>query len=248
LLGTLLEPMRAGGELATTLSLAPFRARLPKGDGHGVVMLPGFMATDRSTEPLARLLRSLGYDARGWQLGRNLGPTGRVVAGLPELLDRVAASTDARVTLIGSSLGGVYARLLAARSPDLVRSVITLGTPVRSEVEQASNANTLYRALGPFHTLGLGFDEGVALGVPTTAVHTRTDSIVHWRTCLVEDAPDTENLRVFGSHTGLGWNPAVLYLIADRLAQPEGTWAPFDAPLPYGRIITSVSRHEAIGD
>jgi pimeloyl-ACP methyl ester carboxylesterase len=243
-LGALLEPMRATGELATTLSLVPFSSRLPKGDGHGVLLLPGFMATDLSMQPLARLLRSLGYEAHGWQLGRNLGPTDEVVAGLPELLDRVHMATDAPVSIVGWSLGGLYARLLAARSPDRVRAVVTLGTPVRSDVQQASNANALYQALGPFHALGLGFDEGAPLRVPVTAVHTRTDSIVHWETCLVDDAPNAENLRVIGSHSGLGWNPAVLYVVADRLAQPDGEWVPFRAPAPYRRIVTSVAAQD----
>ena len=76
--------------------------------------------------------------------------------------------------------------------------------------------------------------------MPVTAVHTRSDGIVPWKTCLIQDAPTAENLRVRGSHVGLGFNPAALYLIADRLAQAEGAWVRFEAPPPYRRIITVV--------
>jgi pimeloyl-ACP methyl ester carboxylesterase len=213
--------------------------QLPQGDAHSALLLPGFMASDRSTGPLQRFLRRLGYDTHGWRLGRNLRPTARVTKELPALLERVADRSGRKVSIVGWSLGGVYARMLAARASDLVRVVVTLGSPVLSEVVEASNASTLFQALEPIHAAGtLGLDEGVPLPVPVTAIHTRTDGIVHWRTCLVEDAPNAENLRVRGSHTGLGWNPAALYVIADRLAQPEGNWVPFEAPAPYRRIIT----------
>ena len=237
----LAEPIRASGELAISVALLPFRRLLAAGDGHPVLVLPGFMASDRSTGALRRLLASLGYETYGWGLGSNVGPTERVIDELPGLLDRIVNTAGGSVSLIGWSLGGVYARQLTARTPNLVRSVVTLGTPVRSEVTYTSNASPLYDALRavhvPGHTLS---DEGEPLQAPVTAIHTRSDGIVHWETCLVQEAPNAENLRVRGSHIGLGHNPAVLYIIADRLAQPDGAWKPFVAPSPYKRIITPV--------
>lgn len=239
ILRAIAEPVRATGEFATSLGLRPFSRLLPPGDGHPVIVLPGFMAGDGSTAALRQLLGSLGYEPHPWGLGRNIGPTMKILNGLPELLSRVAAESGRAVSLVGWSLGGIYARHLAAHTPHLVRFVITLGTPVRSEVHDASNASPLFQALKAIHVPGHPMlDGGQPLSVPVTAVHTRSDGIVHWETCLVEDAPNAENLRVRGSHTGLGFNPAVGFLIADRLAQPKGAWTPFEAPTPYRRIIT----------
>jgi pimeloyl-ACP methyl ester carboxylesterase len=140
---------------------------------------------------------------------------------------------------VGWSLGGSYARHLATRTPDLIRTVVTMATPVRSEVQQSSNAPALFDALRAVHVPGHPIlDGGHPLPVPVTAIHTRSDGIVNWRTCLVEEAPNAENLRVRSSHIGLGHNPAVVYVIADRLAQPEGEWKPLHVPIPYQRIIT----------
>ncbi len=135
----------------------------------------------------------------------------------------------------------MYARYLGARTADSIRTVVTLGTPVRMQVKQASNASALFDRLRAIHVPGHPMlDEGQPLDVPVTAIHTRTDGIVHWQTCLVQDAPNAENLRVAGSHTGLGFNPAVAYIVADRLALPEHQWTPFAAPAPYRRIITRI--------
>lgn len=235
------EPMRASGEYATSFGLMPFHRFLPDGDGHPILVLPGFMASDRSTTQLRRLLRRLGYETHPWGLGRNIGPTERVVDELPRLLEGIGDRSGRRVSLVGWSLGGVYARHLAASWPSLVRFVVTLGTPVRREVQGASNASVLYDSLRAVHVPGhLLLDDGAPLEVPVTAVHTRADGIVHWETCLVRPASNAENLRVRGSHIGLGYNPAVSYLIADRLAQTEDDWQPFEPGPPYGRVITVV--------
>jgi pimeloyl-ACP methyl ester carboxylesterase len=239
LLRALAEPVRATGEFATSLGLLPFSRFLPEGDRHPVLVLPGFMAGDGSTTPLRQLLHALGYPTFGWGLGRNIGPTERVLNEMPELLDQIAEESEEPVSIVGWSLGGIYARHLAAHTPNLVRVVVTLGTPVRSEVHDASNASPLFQALKAIHVPGHPMlDGGQPLAVPVTAVHTRSDGIVNWETCLIEDAPNAENLRVRGSHTGLGFNPASAYVIADRLAQPAGRWRPFQAPAPYRRIVT----------
>ena len=239
LLRTLTEPARATGELATSVSLLPFFRMLPRGDGHTVLVLPGFMASDGSTRPLRRMLAALGYQAHGWGLGRNVGPTERVVNDMPERVDRLSGESGEPISVVGWSLGGIYARHLAARTPELIRSIVTLGSPVRSEARRATNASPLFEALGAIHVPGHPLlDDGHPLGVPVTAVHTRSDGIVPWQTCLIQEGPNAENLRVRGSHIGLGVNPAALYIIADRLGQPIGGWRPFEAPVPYRRIVT----------
>lgn len=234
------EPIRASGEYATSWGLLPFTRFLPEGDGHTVLVLPGFTASDSSTRPLRRMLTSLGYDTHGWGLGRNVGPTEAVVGKLPALLERLHQVSGAPVSIVGWSLGGVYARFLTSRWPRLVRVVVTLGTPVKNEARTSSNASGLFNALRAIHVPGHPMlDDGVPLDRPVTAVHTRTDGVVHWRSCLVETAPNAENLRVRGSHSGLGFNPAVGFIVADRLAQDPDSWRPFEAPLPYRRVITT---------
>lgn len=235
------EPARAYGEWATSFGLLPFMSLLPAGDGHPVLVLPGFTASDSSTNVLRRFLRTLGYQTHGWGLGRNMGPTARVVSSIPELIHRLSDESGEKISIIGWSLGGIYARHEAARAPSRIRQLITLATPVSTGVREVSNASPLFDALQAIHVPGHPMlDDGEPLDVPVTAVHTRSDAIVPWQSCLVQEAPNAENLRVRGSHSGLGFNPAVVYLIADRLSQEEDTWEPFQPPLPYRRIITKV--------
>ncbi len=237
----LAEPIRATGEYVTYMGLLPFRRFLPPGDGHPVLVLPGFMASDASTVPLRRLLASLGYEVHGWGFGINVGPTEKVVDEMPRLLRRISEEAAAKVSLVGWSLGGVYARHLARTTTDVVRVVVTLGTPTKPEVHSSSNAAPMYRALSVVHVDGVPRLNDAPLPVPVTALHSRSDGIVDWRACLIQESPTTENLRVRGSHMGMGHNPAAAYVVADRLAQPEGAWKPFTAPAPYRRIVTRVS-------
>ena len=227
LVGALVDPVRAGGELATSVGLMPFLRMLPAGDGHPVLVLPGFMASDASTIPLRTFLKSKGYAVSAWELGRNLGPTPEVMERMPKLLRKMARDHDRKVSLVGWSMGGIYARWLARIHPERVRQVVTLGTPVRTIVEDTSNASGLFDYLRPYHEDDHpGLDDGAPLEVPATAVHTRSDAIVPWQTCMIDPGAQSENVRVAGSHSGLGFNPAGLYVVADRLALPEGDWLP----------------------
>jgi pimeloyl-ACP methyl ester carboxylesterase len=227
LVGALVDPVRAGGELATSVGLMPFLRVLPAGDGHPVLVLPGFMASDTSTIPLRTFLKSKGYAVSAWELGRNLGPTPEVMERMPKLLGKMAREHGRKVSLVGWSMGGIYARWLARIHPDRVRQVVTLGTPVRAIVERTSNASNLFEYLRPYHEDDHpGLDDGAPLEVPATAVHTRSDAIVPWQTCMIDPGAQSENVRVAGSHSGLGFNPAALYVVADRLALPEGEWLP----------------------
>jgi pimeloyl-ACP methyl ester carboxylesterase len=134
-----------------------------------------------------------------------------------------------KVSLIGWSLGGVFAREMARRTPEQVRSVITLGSPFAGE-PRASNAWQLYEAVSERRADDWPERERMKSPppVPATAIFSRTDGIVAWQGCLERRSPTSENIEVDGSHCGLGHNPVVLYAIADRLAQPEGQWKPFN--------------------
>ena len=106
-------------------------------------------------------------------------------------------------------MGGIFARRLARLNPESVRQVITLGSPFRMVSDTPSSA----------------------LCMPSTAVYTRTDGIAPWKSCFDGFGLRHESVEVFGSHCGLGHHPAVLHVVADRLAQGGGEWRPFE---PHG--------------
>jgi pimeloyl-ACP methyl ester carboxylesterase len=221
---------RAWFELAALVPALPALARAPRGDGHPVLVLPGYLADDNSTRALRWFLRDRGYHAHAWRLGRNTGPTDAVVEGLVARLRALHERHGRRVSLIGWSLGGIYARELARAHPDHVRQVITLASPIRDLM--ASNVARLARlGFGPRPQEPRVPVERLRapIPVPVTAFHSETDGIVAWQSCLVEEGAQTENLSVRSSHCGMGHHPTVLLAIADRLSQPEGTWRPYVA-------------------
>ena len=222
-------------EAWAALPSLPLLAWAPQGDGHPVLVLPGLAASDESTRPLRWFLRNRGYHTHGWRLGRNTGPSARIRSGLRDRVRAIADQHGRRISLVGWSLGGIYAREIARLAPDAVRQVITLGSPFRYLDATTRSDVPLHDTPGdPDHSGRLRRDlgEGVAgtLSVPTTAVYTRTDGVVPWRSCVERPGPRRESIEVRGSHIGLGHNPSVLLVVADRLAQPEGTWAPFRPP------------------
>jgi len=223
-------------ELGFSVATLPALLAAKRGDGHPVLVLPGFLASDRSTEPLRRYLRGLGYDTHGWGLGRSVGGVFATRDRLRTRLNAIARTAGRRVSLVGWSLGGIYARELALDDPARVRSVITLGTPFAGDLS-ATNAHALYEFLtgespGTLEPAAMARLAG-PLAMPATSIYSKTDGIVNWRTSLVEPSPRAENVEVLGSHLGLGVNPAVLWAIADRLAQPEGTFVPFAGGGPF---------------
>jgi pimeloyl-ACP methyl ester carboxylesterase len=209
-------------------------AAAPRGDGHGVLVLPGMLASDGSTAVLRRFTRRLGYDTRGWDLGRNRGPTQAVLDGLPRALAAHADGTGGPVSLIGWSLGGVYARELARQHPGLVRRVITLGSPFAGHDPRQSRAHSRYRRSSrppaPGGWPSSREERARPIGVQSTAVYSRRDGIVPWQACIEPETALHENVEVRCSHLGFGVDPATLWLIADRLAVPAGQRTPFRPP------------------
>jgi pimeloyl-ACP methyl ester carboxylesterase len=225
---------RAAGDFALYLAAAPLlRRAAPRGDGHPVLVLPGLMAADTSTRALRGYLRRLGYHVHGWRLGRNVGPTREAIKGMGERLDALLERHGRTVSVIGWSLGGIYAREMARLRPDDVRQVITLGSPFNMKSGDESRAHRTYERFAHLHVDRGALRSGgtaVALAVPATSVFTKLDGIVSWRACLDEVSPLSENVAVYGAHAGLGHNPAALWVIADRLALAEGEWKPFVPP------------------
>jgi pimeloyl-ACP methyl ester carboxylesterase len=233
----LLAEIRAVGELALGVASLPVLSTAPRGDGHTVLVLPGFLTSDKSTEFLRGVLSNLGYHAVGWDMGRNMGGLYSRRAPLRDKLASLQRESGRRVSIVGWSLGGVYARDLALAAPEHVRRIVTLGSPFTGNL-RANNVGRLYDQMSgenpeharPADVAALAGD----LPVPATSIYSRTDGIVHWRTSQVQPAAQAENIEVWGaSHIGLGVNPAVVWAVADRLAQPEGAFAPFSRTGPF---------------
>ncbi|MEL7453009.1 MAG: alpha/beta hydrolase, partial [Pseudomonadota bacterium] len=205
--------------------------RLPRGDGHCVLVLPGFLAGDGSTRPLRGLLRDLGYDAQGWGMGQNLRFNAERDRQMMDLVERVYAQKGRKISLIGWSLGGVFAREIAKGVPEKVRCVITLGSPISNE-RAHSNARNLFEAINGKSTTPLSDgryqDLEAPPPVPTTSIFTKMDGVVNWRGSVQKPGGETENICLPSSHLGIGVSPLTMVAIADRLIQPEGDWMPFD--------------------
>jgi hypothetical protein len=230
--------------------------RAPKcdatGDGTHVVVFPGLSAGDLSTVPLRKYLDGLGYVTTGWGQGLNLGPRSGVLDAAQHQIRQIFETTGRKVSLIGWSLGGIYAREMAKLLPEMVHCVITLGTPFAGS-PKSTNAWRIYelatgRNTDIEHT---NYDLPMApSSVPTTSIYSRSDGIVAWQGSIQANCkvnPNTENIEVFASHVGIGLNPSAWWAVADRLAQKKADWKPFVAPKMMGlhKFVYPRSLHSA---
>jgi alpha-beta hydrolase superfamily lysophospholipase len=225
-----LEPMRAALEFfASRLAGPPARV----GDGHPVIVYPGLAANSWSTLHLRRALDAAGFESHDWRQGFNRGPRGQVEPWLDELeklLHELHAHAGRRVSLVGWSLGGMCARELAKRAPQLVRQVVTLGTPFAA-APHSTHADRVYRLFnGKAGQLSPTMQRRLRQcpPVPTTSIYSRSDGVVPWQGCIQSPSAQAENIAVnSASHLGMGTHPTVLRILIDRLAQPEGEWKPY---------------------
>ena len=222
---------RALHEFGAFLGALPLLSLAPRGDGHPVLVLPGLVASDTSTRPLRSFLRSKGYAVSGWRQGRNFGLREGVQHGMVDLVHELSDKYGRNVSLVGWRRGGLYARQLSKMMPDRVRSVITLGSPFAGS-PQSTNAWRVYEFVSGKSATEEDPRFGGTLAetppVPTTAIFSRTDGVCAWQGCMETPATFSENIEVESSHCGMGHHPAVVYAVADRLAQAEGAWKPFD--------------------
>ncbi|WP_295542425.1 alpha/beta hydrolase [uncultured Thiohalocapsa sp.] len=219
---------RAPWELGANVAAQPLLATAPKGDGHPVLVLPLMFGSDLNTLPLRGFLAGRGYAVSAWGQGVNLGPRAGVFDACRRRLTELADGYGRPVSLVGWSLGGLYARALSLALPGAVRQVLTLGTPISGEPRAAD----LWRGYERFTGDAMGLPPGLddlhgPLPVPTTSLYSRSDGIVPWQHSVIPSGPLAENIVVESSHLGLGVNPLTLYAIADRLAQPADAWQPF---------------------
>ncbi len=238
ILTSLLEG-RAVIEAALLPASLPLLYEAPSGDGHPVLLLPGFMADEKSLIALKVFLKRKGYDVHTWGLGRNLGFRGRHANALPQKIRYLHHITGRKVSLVGWSLGGVFSLYGAHQAPECVRSLITLGSPVSvgpGGSQSPPTIRALYRLVS--HRLGSSahvmlprakmLREQRRLDIPTSCLYSLGDGVVPPQEATIDGDPRLhENIRVPGSHIGLGFNGVVLAIVADRLAEPENDWKPF---------------------
>ncbi len=240
--------------LFEVMSLLPARPMLdlaPKGEGQPVLVFPGFYAADRSTARMRAYLNRRGYDAYAWEQGRNPGLSEALYQRLEEKLLALYEQRQQSVSLVGWSLGGLYARLLAHKYPDKVRQVITLGSPFNvSQMGAVSGAvERLYERMNPDQAGDPLLQQEefwkTPPPVPSTAIYSEGDGIAHWSYCIDAENHNTENIQVPSSHLGMTHNPLILYMIATRLSQPEGEWRPFQLLRHLGELAAPWRRRRA---
>ena len=247
-LTSLLEP-RGLLEMALLPASLPLLMNAPAGDGHPVLLVPGFMASESSLVALKLFLQNKGYDVHTWGLGRNMGFRSKHANALPQKIRYLHHVTGKKVSLVGWSLGGVFSMYGAQQALDCVRCVITLGSPVSVDAacSQSPNAiKALYRLVS--HRLGASahvmqprakdMRERRRLAIPTSCLYSLSDGVVPPQEATIDGDPALhENIRIAGSHIGLGFNGIVLAVVGDRLAQPEDNWKPFVAKGLLGQVL-----------
>jgi len=220
---------RAFIEWAACVATWPLLSLAPRGDGHPVLVLPGLAVGDTTTLPLRKFIEGRGYATYGWDLGLNYGPRDGIMRKLVARLHQIEREHKRKVSLVGWSLGGAMARTLAVHEPKRVRSVISLGSPLNGD-GKSTNAWRIFEFVS-----GVSSDDprlrklmSRQPAVPSTSILSKTDGIVAWPASLIPQTKLSENIEVGASHFGMGANPAVLWAVADRLAQAEGQWKTFD--------------------
>jgi hypothetical protein len=217
---TALGELGAALDAARLVGALPRLSSAPRGDGHLVVDIPGWKAPEVSGAPLRFYLGRLGYDARGWGFGTNTGNPRRDIERLAGRVLELVEQTGSPASLVGWSLGGVLAREVARLHPEAVRRVITYGTPVGGPTY-----TTVARAYsrGPDtggHRESRRLDERSPIQVPLTVLFSKRDGIVAWQACIDHASPDVEHVEISSTHLGMGFDPDVWSIVADRLARP----------------------------
>ena len=222
-------------ELAELRRSPVFRGHgVPGGDGRAVMLIPGFLAGDGSLATMTHWLRQNGYHTRRAGIRANVGCSEEACARLEARLEGFAEHTGQKVSIVGQSRGGTFARALAVRRPDLVEGIVTLGSPTVSQLRihplvlaQVGLVSALgtARIPGMFRLSCLRGDccerfRGAISGefpghIPYVGMYSRSDGVVDWRACLDADA---ECVEVDASHIGMSLNARAYRAVAAALA------------------------------
>ena len=214
----MLEPARAAMEMGMLPFAAPCLGQAPRGDGHPVMVIPGFMGTDGSTAVLRSYLQALGYEVYPWGLGRNFGPRDDVEARMVERANHLSARHGRKISLVGWSLGGIFARELAKRHPDLVAKVITMGTPFSGSL-YANNAWRIYQLV-----TGHSIDQppveaqvSVKPPVETVALWSPRDGVIAARSACGRPGERDRAIALRCTHLGFAHSFEAIRAVAEEL-------------------------------
>jgi pimeloyl-ACP methyl ester carboxylesterase len=201
---------------------------VPHGDGRPVLLIPGFLAGDWTLRVLNSWLGRVGYSTHLSGILLNVQHSERLLSGLKRKLTEVARKSGSRVSLVGHSRGGLLAKVLSQRKPELVEQVIALGSPLADWTDLALVTHHAVGVVRTANELAYGrrfnpegrftYDLKLTPVVPTTSIYTREDDVVNFRACL---RPDIPALPVWGTHNGLIVNPEVFRLLGRLLARPR---------------------------
>jgi len=221
--------------LSLRLSGVYYGNGVPHGDGSPVVVVPGFLGSDRYLVTLYRWLRRIGYRPYYSGMGRNMRCPDLLVERLLRTVEQAHVDTGLRARIVGHSLGGTLARAVAARAPEQVEQVITLGSPlafarVHPLVFAAAGIVRANVRRGPTRppecyteACNCAFVRSAGMPLPASvrgvSIYTRRDGVVDWRCCL--DETGHPNIEVKGTHLGLAFNRDVYSEIARQLAARE---------------------------
>jgi pimeloyl-ACP methyl ester carboxylesterase len=230
--------LRAALELAMLPHALPFLLRAPRGDGHPVLLVPGFLSSEIPLAAMKAFLDNRGYAVDTWGLGRNVGLQRKHVAALEQKVRFMHYKHGRKVSIVGWSLGGAFALYVAHHAAECVRGIITMGSPVSVGAEGSQSSavvHALYRLVAhPLGSAAHAYQPRIRQlrarpPVPMSCLYSKTDGVVPAHQAMFDGDPALhENVRVPGSHLGLGFNAYVLWVVADRLAQPEGEWKPYE--------------------
>jgi len=200
------------------------------GNNDIILVLPGFLTGDFCTSPMRTFLNSIGFNAKGWNLGINMGPTNEVMAGVTDRIKYLNDKYGKQISIVGWSLGGIYAREISKRIPDSIKQVITLGTPFNGlnasniieyfEENGINGLDTLTpNAVNQLH---------VSPPMPYMSIYSKSDELIHWKSCVVNDHSSmSESFEIDSSHFGLCHNPSTIDIVANRLSQDIENWKPY---------------------
>jgi pimeloyl-ACP methyl ester carboxylesterase len=215
---TLAEAMAVIGP-ARMPPMASLLAAAPRGDGHAVLVLPGWLCGDGYTAVVREYLDALGYSAHGWNVGTNVGPTRRLLRGA---MDRLIELSDRHgpASILGFSLGGLFARWLSIQMPDRVRQIITVCSPIHEPARNFCLPLDPLLGMWPNGDLPrLVHEIGRPVPVPGTYLYSGDDGVVTWTACCDTSASPEDNIEIGGPHMLIAQNTKMMAILAERLAR-----------------------------
>ena len=184
------------------------------------MVFPGWGTSDLFMAPLRSALKSLGHRPHGWGFGKNRGDVENLLPSIEHSVSHLAANAETPITLIGWSLGGIFAREVARNRPDLVEQVITYATPVYGGPKYTRGASTYSQEHLDRLEMRVTERNEIPLQMPVTCMYSEADAIVDWRACIDDFSPYANNIEVKSTHVGMTIDPDAWRSTAELLADP----------------------------